>query len=91
MAKGLNLESLVDAVLKHLELDRDVVTSSSRQRTVARTRGNICCMVVDQLMISGRQVTRKLHLCPSVVSKLAARGRMDGLANSIRDDVFGSR
>jgi putative transposase len=91
MARGLDLDSLMDAVLKHLKLDRDVVTSSSRQRTVARARGIICCIAVDQLTISGRQVARKLHLSPSAVSKLAARGRMDGLVNSIRDDVFGSR
>ena len=83
MAKGLDLEAVMAAVLKHLKLDRALVASSSRQRTVARARGIICCLAVDQLMISGREVSRKLHLSPSAVSKLAARGRMDDLVNRI--------
>jgi len=91
MAKGLNLDNVMDAVLSHFKLDREIVTSSSRQRTVARARGIICCLAVDQLMISGREVARRLHLSPSAVSKLAARGRMDGLVKRIRGDIFGSR
>jgi len=90
MAKGLDLEAVMAAVLEHFKLDRALVTSSSRQRTVARARAIICCLAVDQLMISGQEVSRKLNLSPSAVSKLAARGRTDDLMNRIRDDVFGS-
>ena len=42
------------------------------------------------LMVSSQEVSRQLHLSPTAVSKLANRGRMDGLVNRIRDDVLGS-
>jgi REP element-mobilizing transposase RayT len=90
MAKGLDLEAVMEAVLKHFKLDRVLVKSSSRQRTVARARAIICYLAVDHLMISGREVSRKLNLSPSGVSKLASHGRKDDLSQRIRDDVFGS-
>jgi hypothetical protein len=52
MAKGLDIDSLIDAVCRHFELDRDVVTSSSRQRPVARPWGIICCLAFDQLLLT---------------------------------------
>jgi REP element-mobilizing transposase RayT len=91
IAKGLDINRLIDAVLKHFELDLDILMSSSRQTIVARARGIICCLAVDELMISGREVARKLHLSASAVSKLAARGRTDGLLKDIGDDMFGSK
>ncbi|MDY6839840.1 MAG: transposase [Thermodesulfobacteriota bacterium] len=90
LAKGLDLEAVMAVVLKHFKLDRATLTSSSRQRTVARARAIICCLAVDQLMISGREVSRELNLSASAVSKLAARGRTDDLVKAIRDEVFGS-
>jgi len=91
IAKGLDIDRLIEAVLKHFELDLDILMSSSRQKAVAQARGIICCLAVDQLMISGREVARKLHLSASAVSKLAARGRSDGLAKKIGDCIFGSK
>jgi chromosomal replication initiation ATPase DnaA len=42
MAKGLDLDGLIDAVAKHFEIDRDILMSSSRQKTFARVRAIIC-------------------------------------------------
>ena len=58
-------------------MDVDFILSSSRQRTVALARSIICCSAVDQLMLSGTLVARRLNLTPSAVSKLVSRGRLE--------------
>ena len=88
VAKGLDLDRLIEAVSKHFEMDSDIVISSSRQKIVARARAIICCLAVDKLMISGADVARKLDLSPSAVSKLAARGRVDSITKRIADNLF---
>jgi chromosomal replication initiation ATPase DnaA len=51
--QGINLDQLIGIVAARLDLDVDLVLSSSRQRTVAFARSIICCVAVDQLMLSG--------------------------------------
>ncbi len=58
-------------------LDVDLILSSSRQRTVALARSIICCLAVDQLLLSGTYVACRLNLTPSAVSKLVSRGRLE--------------
>jgi hypothetical protein len=40
-------------------------------------RSIICCLAVDQLMLSGTFVACRLILTPSAVSKLVSRGRQE--------------
>jgi DNA-binding MarR family transcriptional regulator len=40
------------------------------------------------LGISGREVSRQLHLSPSAVSKLLQRGRKDGLTEKLSGALF---
>jgi putative transposase len=89
MAKGLDLEKLILAAAEQLEVDPALINSSSRQRAVAQARSIICCLAVDQLKIKGAEVARKLDLSPSAVSKLANRGRKEGIASKIADRIFG--
>ena len=88
MAKGLDIDTLVGAVAKYFGIDRDIMKSSSKQRTVSRARAIICYLAVDKLMISGADAARKLNLSPSAVSKPAVRGRMNSLAKQIENDIF---
>lgn len=74
IAKGLNLDKLIAFVADHLEIDQDLIISTSRQKTVARARSIICCLAKEKLMVTGADVARKLNLSPSTVSKLASRG-----------------
>jgi chromosomal replication initiation ATPase DnaA len=90
MAKGLDLEKLIFSVADRLEVDPNLINSSSRQREVAQARAIICCLAVDRMKISGAEVARKLDLSPSAVSKLASRGRKARLLSKIADHVFGS-
>jgi hypothetical protein len=88
MTKGIGLDTLVGAVAKHFGIGRDIIESSSKQRTISRARSVICYLAVDKLMISGADVARKLNLSPSAVSKLVVRGRMDKLAKQIEKEIF---
>jgi chromosomal replication initiation ATPase DnaA len=88
MAKGLDLEKLILAAAEQLEVDPALINSSSRQRAVAQARSIICCLAVDQLKIKGAEVARKLELSPSAVSKLANRGRKEGIASKVADRIF---
>ena len=88
IAKGLNFDRLVAAVVEHFEMDPSLLASSSRQRSVARARSIICALAVDKLMISGSSVASILNLSPSAVSKLATRGRKDSRREKIENDIF---
>ncbi len=81
--KGINLDQLVDIVASRLEIDIDLILSSSRQRKVSLCRLVICCLAVDQLMLSGASVAHRLNLSPSAVSKLVYRGRRESAAQKL--------
>ena len=76
-AKGINIDHLVDIVAARMNIDVNLILSSSRQRAVARARSIICCLAVDQLMLKGTYVACRLNLTPSAVSKLVSRGRIE--------------
>jgi REP element-mobilizing transposase RayT len=86
-AKGISLDHLIDIVAARLELDVDLILSPSRQRTVALARSIICCLAVDQLMLSGTFVASQLNLTPSAVSKLVSRGRLETKSKEIAKEL----
>jgi hypothetical protein len=57
------------------------------QRTVALARSIICCVAVDQLMLSGTFVANRLNLTPSAVSKLVSRGRLETKTREITKEL----
>jgi len=87
LAKGINLNHLIGIVSARLDPDVDLILSSSRQRTVALARSIICCLAVDQLMLSGTFVASRLNLTPSAVSKLASRGRLETETREIAKEL----
>jgi len=86
--RGLKLETLIEAVAEKLGLVPTDVWSTGRQRTIARARGIICALAIEYLGISGREVSRQLHLSPSAVSKLLQRGRKDELTEKLSGALF---
>lgn len=82
-AKGLNLEALIEQVAQRLGLAPVDVRRAGRQRTVARARAIICELAIEYAAISGREVSRRLNLSPSAVSKLVQRGRRDPLTETL--------
>jgi putative transposase len=85
-AKGIRLSQLIDNVTARLEVDLELILSPSRQRTVALARSIICCLAVDQLMLSNTFVAGRLNLTPSSVSKLVSRGRLEAETRKIAID-----
>jgi REP element-mobilizing transposase RayT len=88
IAKGLNFDKLITLVAEYLEIDQDLLMSSSRQKAVARARSVVCCLAKDKLMLTGAEVSRKLNLSPSAISKLASRGRKDSFRKEIENYIF---
>lgn len=82
-AKGLNMEALIEHVAQRLGLAPVDVRRAGRQRTVARARAIICALAFEYAAISGREVSRRLNLSPSTVSKLVQRGRRDSLTETL--------
>jgi chromosomal replication initiation ATPase DnaA len=85
-AQGIRLSRLIDKVAARLEVDVELIRSASRQRTVALARSIICCLAVDQLMLSNTFVAGRLNLTPSSVSKLVSRGRLEAETRKIAID-----
>jgi chromosomal replication initiation ATPase DnaA len=86
--RGLNLETLIEAVAEKLGLVPADVWSTGRQSMIARARGIICALAIEYLGISGREVSRQLHLSPSAVSKLMQRGRKGELTEKLSGTLF---
>ena len=63
-------------VAARLDLDIDLILSSCRQRKIALARSTICCLAVDQLLLSRTEIARRLNLILSAVSKLVSRERL---------------
>lgn len=85
---GLELKTLTDRVTKLLDLVPADVCSTGRQRLVARARAIICFLAIEYLGISGREVSLRLNLSPSAVSKLLQRGRKDELTEKLAGTLF---
>jgi putative transposase len=82
-AKGITLGQLIDNVAAELDMDVELILSASRQRSVALARSIICCLAVDQLMLSNTFIASRLNLTPSAVSKLLSRGRLEAETRKI--------
>jgi DNA-binding MarR family transcriptional regulator len=65
-------------------IHKDMVRASQK----TRTRGIICALAIEYLGISGREVSRQLHLSPLAVSKLLQRGRKNGLMEKLSGALF---
>ena len=87
-AQGIGLSQLIDKVAARLEVNVGLILSASRQRTVAMARSIICCLAVDQLMLSNTFVADRLNLTPSAVSKLVSRGRLEAETRKIDIDTL---
>ena len=86
-AQGIQLDQLIGIVAGRVDMDVDLILSSSRQRTVALARSIICSVAVDQLLLSGTYVAGRLNLTPSAVSKLVSRGRLETETREIAKEL----
>jgi len=87
-ARGLDLNTLIDAAAKHFDIDSEILKGSSKQRTVSRARSIICYLAINKMGISGATIARRLMLSPSTVSKSAVRGQIDRLTKQIENEIF---
>jgi hypothetical protein len=76
-AKGLTLEMLIAQVAQQMDLVPGDLSSTGRNRAVARARAVVCALAVEYSGISGRELSHRLNLSPSAVSKLVLRGRKE--------------
>jgi putative transposase len=88
MAKGLSIDQLIITVAKYMDLDADLIAKRGKKRSVALARSIICALAVDRLMLSGADIARRLHITPSAVSKLVARGRGETMLPEMGEKIF---
>jgi len=89
MAKGIGLESLIDAAANYFEINAELIKGASKQRVACRARSIVCYLAVERLRMVGAQLARELNLTPSAVSKLINRGRHDPVSKGISTELFG--
>ncbi len=88
MAKGLSIDQLIITVAEYMDLDADLIAKRGKKRSVAFARSIICALAVDRLMLSGADISRRLHITPSAVSKLVARGRGETMLPEMGEKIF---
>jgi hypothetical protein len=86
--KGLNLDSLITFVADQCGADETLIKSAVKQRIASQARAIVVHLAIDRLRISGADLSRKLNLTPSAVSRLASRGRTDPLAETIDNALW---
>jgi len=89
VAKGLSIEQVIKAVAMGLELDPESIEQKGRKRSIALARAIVCTLAVDRLMMTGADIARRLHLTPSGVRRLVARGRREPALGQIEQMLFG--
>lgn len=87
-AKGLTLDSLITFVADQCGAHETLIKSAVKQRIASQARAIVVHLAIDRLRISGADLSRKLNLTPSAVSRLAGRGRTDPLAETIDNALW---
>jgi hypothetical protein len=77
VAKGFDLETLIERVAEKMGLRPTDLRGPNKQRMSVRGRSSICALAMEYLGFSGRELSRRLEVSPSAVSKLVQRGRKD--------------
>lgn len=89
LASGINIDDIIDQVAVNLNIDPFLMGSKSRKRMVAKARSLACAISLDDFLIKGRDMAKRLNMSRSAVSKLANRGRKDPQLEKIRGKLFG--
>jgi REP element-mobilizing transposase RayT len=87
-AKGLSFDRLVFLAADRFGVDESAICSPVRKKGVSRVRAIVCHLASARLGMKGVDVARKLHLTPSAVCKLAAKGRKDQEGSEIESLLF---
>ncbi|MCU0561344.1 MAG: transposase [Desulfobacterales bacterium] len=87
-AKGFSLDALIEGVAQKLGLAAADLQSAVKQRNSVRGRSSLCALAIEYLGISGRELSRRLNVSPSAVSKLAQRGRKDTQTETLAKAFF---
>lgn len=88
MAKGIGLDTLIDAAANYFEIKAEIIKVASKQREACRARSIVCYLAVEKLGMVGAQLARQLNLTPSAVSKLINRGRHDPVSKGIATELL---
>jgi putative transposase len=73
--QGLDLETLLSRVASYYEIDVDTLRIATKQLRITKARSVLCYLAVRKLKVSGTEITRKLNVTPSAVSKAVSRGQ----------------
>ena len=87
-AKGFDLETLIERVAEKMGLGPTDLRGPNKQRMSVRGRSSICALAMEYLGFSGRELSRRLEVSPSAVSKLLQRGRKDELTDKLAGTLF---
>ncbi len=89
--KGFGLGTLIERVAENLGLAAAGLQSACKQRAAVRGRAIVCGPAMDDLSISGRELSQRLRVSPAAVSKLAQRGRKDPRTETPAKALFGTQ
>jgi putative transposase len=90
-AKAMDLNGLITSVAHRLGADESIVRSTVKQRAAAQARAIIAHLAVDRLRVSGTELSKRLNVTRSAVSKLASKGRTNPISRKIEDALFVSK
>jgi chromosomal replication initiation ATPase DnaA len=74
---GVDLDSVVEAVCRHLGVDQSELAGPTRRAAIARARALIACLATSEVPIPGAEVARRLNVDRSAVSRAVQRARRD--------------
>jgi chromosomal replication initiation ATPase DnaA len=89
-ALGIGLETLIDRVAHHCNIDPENLKSTSKERTITEARRILCFLAVRKLGHTCSDVARALGISPVTVSKAVASGSTLAEMGKIQKRILGS-
>jgi hypothetical protein len=74
--QGFTLDVLLSRVTTHYKIKAEDVKRKTKHRAVVKARSVFCYLAIRELLVTGTEVARKLHLTQPAVSKALSRGEL---------------
>jgi REP element-mobilizing transposase RayT len=88
--QGFTLDVLLSRVATHYKIKAEDVKRKTKNRAVVKARSVFCYLAVRELLVTGTEVARKVHLTQPAVSKALSRGELIARSEDVKKILFKS-
>jgi REP element-mobilizing transposase RayT len=88
--QGFTLDVLLSKVAAYYKIKAEDLKKRTKHRTVVKARSVLCHLAVRELLVTGTEVAKTLHLTQAAVSKALGRGELIARSEDVKKILFKS-